>query len=271
MKYSVGFIGTGHMGSALAEAVCACVGPAEVILANRTPEKARSLAERLGCADADSKTVAETATYLFLGAKPQDMIALLDELAPVLAARKTPFVLISMAAGITLQMLADHSRSNYPIIRIMPNTPVSVGEGMTYYTPNANVTQEQLNVFLSVLATCGQIDRLPEPLLDAGSAVSGCGGAFCNLFTEALADGGVACGLSRTQAYRYAAQMLIGMSKLMLDSGKHPAVLKDEACSPGGSTIEGVRLLEKSGFRAAVIDAVIASCKKNAILGHDKP
>ncbi len=174
-----------------------------------------------------------------------------------------------MAAGITLQELGEHTSPAYPILRIMPNTPVAIGEGMTYYTPNANVTQAQLDAFLSGIAGCGQFDRLPEPLLDAGNAVSGCGGAFCNLFTEALADGGVACGLSRAQAYRYAAQMLIGMSKLMLESGKHPAVLKDEACSPAGATIEGVRVLEKAGLRAAVIEAVVASCRKNAILGHE--
>ena len=269
MAYTFGFLGTGHMGSALAEAACACAGTSEVIIANRTPEKAQRLAERLGCTAADNEMVINSAAYLFLGAKPQDMFTLLDAIAPLLAARKTPFVLVSMAAGITLQELADHTSPTYPILRIMPNTPVAIGEGMTYYTPNANVTQAQLDAFLSGIAGCGQFDRLSEPLLDAGSAVSGCGGAFCNLFTEALADGGVACGLSRAQAYRYAAQMLIGMSKLMLESGKHPAVLKDEACSPAGATIEGVRVLEKAGLRAAVIEAVVASCRKNAILGHE--
>lgn len=268
MTYTYGFLGTGHMGAALAEAACKSAGADQVIVSNRTPEKAERLAEKLGCTAADVEAVVEKATYLFLGAKPQDMAALLKQIAPLLAERKTPFVLVSMAAGITLQELAAQTDSSYPILRIMPNTPVSVGAGMVFFTPNEHVTPAQLDTFVQGLSYCGFFDRLSEPLLDAGSAVAGCGGAFCNLFTEALADGGVACGLSRAQAYRYAAQMLIGMSKLMLETGKHPAVLKDEACSPGGSTIDGVRVLENAGLRAAVMEAVITSCRKNAILGH---
>ena len=159
MAYTFGFLGTGHMGSALAEAACACAGASEVIVANRTPEKAQRLAERLGCTAADNEMVINSAAYLFLGAKPQDMFTLLDAIAPLLAARKTPFVLVSMAAGITLQELADHTSPAYPILRIMPNTPVAIGEGMTYYTPNANVTQAQLDAFLSGIAGCGPAFR----------------------------------------------------------------------------------------------------------------
>ena len=179
-EYKMGFIGTGNMGSALARA--AAKSGERMLLANRTPEKAQRLAERLGCTAADNEMVINSAAYLFLGAKPQDMFTLLDVIAPLLAARKTPFVLVSMAAGITLQELADHTSPAYPILRIMPNTPVAIGEGMTYYTPNANVTQAQLDAFLSGIAGCGQFDRLSEPLLDAGSAVSGCGGALCSFF-----------------------------------------------------------------------------------------
>ena len=170
------------------------------------------------------------------------------------------------ALGITLQELADHTSPAYPILRIMPNTPVAIGEGMTYYTPNANVTQAQLDAFLSGIAGCGQFDRLSEPLLDAGSAVSGCGGAFCNLFTEALADGGVACGLPRSKAQQYAAQTALGAARLLQETAQHPGALKDAVCSPGGSTIAGVHALERAAFRSAVMDAVQAAFEKTKAL-----
>ena len=265
----VGFIGTGNMGGALAHAAAQSPTPPELLLSNRTPEKAQALAQQLGATVSDNETIAQTCDYIFLGVKPQMMADLLARLQPILSRRQEDFVLVSMAAGLTLQRLREMAGLSCPILRIMPNTACAVGAGLTLYVPSPEVTEEQLSAFLTLMSASGRLEPLEEHLIDAGSAVSGCGGAFCNLFTEALADGGVACGLSRAQAYRYAAQMLIGMSKLMLESGKHPAVLKDEACSPAGATIEGVRVLEKAGLRAAVIEAVVASCRKNAILGHE--
>ena len=138
---------------------------------------------------------------------------------------------------------------------------------MTFYAPNDRVTEEEMADFLAAMAKGGRFERLEEHLLDAGTSVAGCGGAFANLFLEALADGGVACGLPRTKAMESAAQMLLGTAKLYLESGKHPGALKDEVCSPGGSTIQGVRALEKGGFRSAVFEAVVAAYEKNRELG----
>ena len=150
----------------------------------------------------------------------------------------------------------------------MPNTPCAVGAGVVLYDANPLVGEEELAAFTAALSGAGILDRLSEHLIDAGSAVAGCGPAFACLFLEALADGGVACGLPRQKALLYAAQMAEGTARLMLETGQHPGGMKDAVCSPGGSTIAGVRTLEQRGFRAAAMDAVIAAAEKNAALGQ---
>ena len=167
-----------------------------------------------------------------------------------------------MAAGFSIARVQELAGGTYPVIRIMPNTPVAVGRGMILYTCGESVTGEEERIFLEAMAGAGRFSRLPERLMDAGSAVSGCGPAFADLFLEALADGGVACGLPRAQAVELAAQMMLGSAKLALRSGQHPGALKDAVCSPGGATIQGVRALEAAGFRGAVMEAVIASYEK---------
>ena len=155
----------------------------------------------------------------------------------------------------------------YPVIRIMPNTPVSVGSGVILYDATENVAAGELALFCRCMERAGLLDRLEEKLMDAGTAVAGCGPAFACLFLEALADGGVVCGLPREKALRYAAHMLEGTAKLLLETGKHPGVLKDAVCSPGGSTIAGVRALEEGSFRAAAISAVEAAYSRTKALG----
>jgi pyrroline-5-carboxylate reductase len=149
----------------------------------------------------------------------------------------------------------------YPIIRIMPNTPCMVGEGMTQYC-TVGVSEDALSDFLAAMAPAGRFDAVEERLMDAAGCVSGCGPAFAYLFIEALADGGVACGLPRAQAVEYAAQMMAGAARMVLESGEHPGLLKDRVCSPGGTTIQGVRALEANGFRSACMEAVIAAYDK---------
>ena len=265
MKF--GFIGTGNMGAALAAAAVKGLGGEQVLLANRTQAKAAALAEKLGCAYSDNTQVAETCDLIFLGVKPNMMGALLQELAPVLAKRSQPYTLVSMAAGLTIARLQEMAGCKTPIIRIMPNTPAQVGDGMILYTTSSEVTEEALDAFLQGMAPAGRFDALPEGLMDAGSAVSGCGPAFVYLMIEALADGGVACGLPRQKAQDYAAQTLLGAAKMVLETGKHPGALKDAVCSPGGSTIQGVRALEEGGFRTAAFEAVIAAYQKTVDLG----
>ena len=261
---TLGFIGTGNMGGALARAACKSVPSDQVFLANRTVEKAKALAEELDCRVADNEAIAQSADLIFLGVKPQYMAEVMAEICPILEKRESRFILVSMAAGLTIPRIRELAGKDYPVIRIMPNTPAAIGEGMVFYDCSENVTKTEEKVFLESLAGAGRLAPLADKLMDAGSAVAGCGPAFADLFIEALADGGVACGLPRALALESAAQMMLGTAKLMLETGKHPGQLKDAVCSPGGATIQGIRALEEAGFRGAVMDAVIAAWEKSA-------
>lgn len=263
---TLGFIGTGNMGSALARAACKTIPGDEVFLANRTAEKARALASELACQVADNAAIARSADFIYLGVKPQLLAGVLEELAPILAERETRFVLVSMVAGISIADLREMAGGAYPVVRIMPNTPSAIGEGTVLYAAQG-LTKAEEKEFLSSLSGAGAVSPLAEYQMDAGSAVSGCGPAFVGLFIDALADGGVACGLSRATAIECAARMVAGSAKLILETGQQPGVLKDGVCSPGGATIQGVRALEAGGFRGAVMEAVIAAYNRSTELG----
>ena len=165
-----------------------------------------------------------------------------------------------------MSSIQEMAGGNYPVIRLMPNMPAAVGKGMILYCSTKTHLDEMVT-FLHMMKEAGRFDELPESLIDAGSAVSGCGPAFVYMFIEALADGGVACGLPRQKAQEYAAQTLLGAAEMVLKSGQHPGYLKDAVCSPAGSTIQGVRTLEAGGFRGAVFEAVAAAYDKTVELG----
>ena len=262
----IGFIGTGNMGGALARAAAKSVAKENLLLADAYAPVAEKLAEELGCKAVTVAEIAQNADVIFLGVKPQVISAMLSEIAPALA-KKKDFVLVSMAAGVAIKDIQKMAGGEYPVIRIMPNLPVQAGEGMILYDYTDNVSEKLLQAFLEAMQYSGKLDRLPEKLIDAGSAVSGCGPAFVCLFVEALADGGVACGLSRAQALVYAEQTLLGTAKTLLQKNMHPGVLKDAVCSPGGSTIAGVAAMEQGAFRASVIEAVAASFQRTQELG----
>lgn len=264
----IGFIGCGNMGSAIARAVCKAAAPENILLANRTAAKAEALAQELGCRAASNEEVARECSLIFLGVKPQMMADMMAGLQPVLAARTGRFVLCSIAAALPMARIQEMAGGAYPVIRIMPNTPAAIGEGMIQYCCTG-VTEAEEAEFVRLLAAAGRLDPIPEGLSDAASCASGCSTAWAYQFIEALADGGVACGLPRAKAQQYAAQMLLGSAKMVLESGQHPGALKDAVCSPGGSTIQGVRVLEDRGFRGAVIDAMIASFNKTREMGKN--
>lgn len=257
-----GFIGIGNMGGAIAAAAAKAVDPAQILVSAKHPEHAAAFSQQWGTIPSDNQTIARQAKFIVLGVKPQYMADCLTQLKPIIQVR-TDAVLVTMAAGLTMDSISAMVGGGYPVIRIMPNTPASVGKGVVLYDANDRVSGADLEEFLQAMAPAGMLDRLPERLIDAGSAVAGCGPAFAALFLEALADGGVACGLSRDKAVTYAAQMLAGTAELLLQSGQHPGQLKDAVCSPGGTTIQGVRALEKNGLRGAVMEAVIAAYEKN--------
>ncbi len=256
------------MGGALARAVRAALPDGELFLSDRSREKAEALAKELGAEVLDNETAAKRADYLFLGVKPQMLGGLAKEIGEITRARGSSVTLVSMAAGVPIARINELFGITVPVIRIMPNTPVSVGKGLVLWCANGTVQPGGKQDFRAMLAKAGVLSELPEGLIDAGCALSGCGPAFVCLFLEAMADGAVTCGLPRAQAMEYAAQTLLGTAALLLETGKHPGELKDAVCSPAGSTIAGVRALENGAFRADVMNAVIAAFERTKELGN---
>ena len=257
-----GFIGIGNMGGAIAAAAAKAHDPKDIWVSAGHPERAKAFAEEFGMVASTNEEIAKSCKFVILGVKPQFMGGVLGALRPILEVR-TDCVLVTMAAGMTMQQIANLVGGGYPVIRIMPNTPARIGKGVIQYDWNDRCQKADVEQFLSVLGAAGHVSHLPERLIDAGSAVSGSGPAFAAMFIEAMADGGVICGLPRQTAMEYAARTLIGTAELMLQSGDHPGKMKDAVCSPGGSTLQGVRALEKGAFRSAVTEAIIATWEKN--------
>lgn len=260
MKY--GFIGCGNMGGAIASALAKVT--TDFVITDRSG-RSRILAQTLGCSYADNMFVADNCQRIFLAVKPQMMAGVLSELKETLSNKKP--LLITMAAGLTMAKIQELAGTPLPVIRIMPNTPVAVGNGLTLFCCNSFVTKDILDDFLYDMRFTGKMDAIPESLIDSAGVVSGCGPAYMYMFAEALADGAVACGVPRKNALEYAAATLIGAGQMLLQTGMHPGQLKDNVCSPGGSTIAGVNVLEQNAFRGAVIDCVKAAYKANQALG----
>lgn len=256
----IAFIGCGNMGGALAKAAAKSPRTDRLLLSNRTTEKAARLAEELGAEVCSNADAAREADVLFLAVKPQGLEAMVAGIRGELSARKRVLI-VSMAAGWTLEELTALLGAQ-PVVRIMPNIPVAVGGGVTMLCASDAVTEQEKALVKELLAASGMVSELSEPLMEAASGVTGCGPAFAAMFVDALADGAVACGLPRKEAIAYAAQMMKGTAELLLQSGEHPDALRDRVCSPGGSTIQGVRKLEEGAFRAAVMNAVIATWEK---------
>jgi pyrroline-5-carboxylate reductase len=256
MKY--GFIGCGNMGSAIAKAMAA--KGADLAVTDRSGK-----AKLLGFPYISAEEIAGNAERIFLGVKPHMMQGVLEKLGPVLQKKKP--LLITMAAGLTMDKIDAMAGGGFPVIRIMPNTPTAIGKGVIQYCANGLVTEEVLADWLADMAPCGLLDALDENLIDAASALSGSGPAYMYVFLEALADGAVACGIPRSKAYEYAAMTMVGSAEMYLQTKQHPGALKDAVCSPGGSTIQGLKALEEGAFRGTVMNCVAATCNRNKELG----
>lgn len=267
MKYEFGFIGCGNMGGAIADAVAHGVSPEKIACADFFKEKVQRLVDTYGVNAETTEGIAKESRFIFLGVKPQMMADTLASIEEILKSRTDRFVLITMAAGLKCEKITELAGYEYPVIRIMPNTPVSVGAGVVLYCANDKVEVQELEDFRAAMNNAGVLDEIPEKLIDAASALSGCGPAFVSMLIEAMADGGVECGLPRDKALLYAATTFAGTAKLLCETGKHPGKLKDEVCSPGGTTILGVHELEKGGVRASLMNAVSEAYKKSVELG----
>ncbi|MBQ9493622.1 MAG: pyrroline-5-carboxylate reductase [Oscillibacter sp.] len=260
-----GFIGCGNIGGVLAAAASTRVGEWEIMAADHHPEKTEHLWKEYGVIPATAQEIAEKCALIFLCVKPQSMEKTAEEISKTLVIRDKPFTLVSVAAGMstaTISQLFTGLPDACPVIRMMPNTPVAVGEGTILYCTGNAVEEETENDFLSLLQPAGSVIRLEESAIDAGSAVTGCGPAFVCLFLEAVIDGAVQCGLSRAQAEQFILKTMLGTAQLALKTGRDPALLRGAVCSPAGSTIAGVAELEKHAVRFAIMEAVRAAFER---------
>jgi pyrroline-5-carboxylate reductase len=260
MKY--GFIGCGNMGGAIAAALSKATK--DIMVTDRSG-KATVLAAQLGICYGTAAQIAESCDVIFLGVKPHMMTDCLLPLQTMLQERKP--MLVTMAAGLEIRRIEEMAGGPLPVIRIMPNTPTAIGKGVIPYCCNDLVKQEALSAWLEDMRFCGLLDSLEERLMDAVSALSGSGPAYMYVLLEALADGAVACGIPREKAMDYAAMTMAGAAEMYLSTHQHPGALKDAVCSPGGSTIAGIRELENHGFRGAAMDCVLATYRRNLELG----
>lgn len=255
-----GFIGCGKMGGCLAETVAKCLGGENVLVCDLNRASAEKIAEKTGARLSDTVTVAKSCDFIVVGVKPQACEQLYSELSALLRERSNA-VIITMAAGVSVEAVRSMSGTELPVIRIMPNLAASVGKGVVLYTASG-ISSECEAEFLNAFSLCGVIDPIPEQLIDAAGSVTGCGPAFVFMFIQSLADAAVKCGVPRDKALLYAEATVSGSAELLLQSGEHPERLKDNVCSPAGTTIAGVTALEERAFRGTVEAAVNASYER---------
>ena len=256
----IGFIGAGNMGKAIIEGALASgiITPNNLYISRKRPQLSADLAAQGVRIMTNNVDLVCAVDCVVLAIKPVYTQQVLNEVHDALAGK----LVISIVAGWTFEMLQSALPQDARIIRVMPNTPLAVGEGMSLISNRYTCSEEEFRFVNSIFAAAGKVAVVEDAVYVAANGISGCGPAFVYQFIEALADGGVRYGVPRALAYELAAQTLIGAAKMVLETGEHPGKLKDAVCSPGGTTIEGIFALEKGGLRAAVIDAVGATVEK---------
>ncbi|MDT0341697.1 pyrroline-5-carboxylate reductase [Streptomyces litchfieldiae] len=257
MTHKIAVLGTGKIGEALLGGMLrAGRAPADLLATARRGERAQALRARHGVEVVTNAEAAKTADTLILAVKPQDMAALLDELAPHTPADR---LVISAAAGITTGFVESRLTAGTPVVRVMPNTPALVDEAMSVISGGTHATEEHLAHAEEIFGGVGKTLRLPEAQQDAATALSGSGPAYFYFLVEAMTDAGILLGLPRDKAHDLIVQAAVGASVMLRDSGEHPVTLREAVTSPGGTTISAIRELEKHGVRAALIAALEAA------------
>ena len=264
MSKKIGFIGLGNMASAIIGGMLQkkVVEAGNVIGSDKMAVMRENAENKFGIVTFDNNAaVAEQSDILFLAVKPIFMSEVIEEIKEVVSADT---LIVSIAAGKNLQYFKDSfGRTDLKLVRCMPNTPALVLEGCTGVCPGENVTAQEQEEVLMLLRAFGTASVVPEYLMDVVVGVSGSSPAYVFIFIEAMADAAVAAGMPRKQAYEFAAQAVLGSAKMVLETGMHPGELKDMVCSPGGTTIDAVKVLEQKGLRAAVMDAMEACIEKS--------
>jgi len=260
----IGFIGNGNMGGAIIGGIInsGIEAPQNIMVSDINFDGLQNTAQKYGVKiSTDNCETTKNSDILFLSVKPNVVYKVIDEIKKCVSSKT---IIVSIVAGQSIEKLENAFGKAIKLVRVMPNTPALVGEGMSGVTANLNVNEEELAKVISVFDSIGKAEIVPEKLMDAVTAVSGSAPAYVFMFIEAMADAAVMGGMPRSQAYTFAAQAVLGSAKMVMDTGKHPAELKDMVCSPSGTTIEAVAVLEKEGMRNAVIKAMKACMDKSS-------
>ncbi len=262
----IAVLGAGQMGEALISGLlrAGVVAPGEIIAAARRSDRAEQLAGAYGIEVLSAAAAAERADTLVITVKPQDMGALLDEISPKVAPGT---LIISVAAGITTGFIGRKLAAEVPVVRVMSNTPVLVDEAMSVISPGPHATEDHLRRAERLLRPVGKVLRIPESQQDAATALSGSGPAYVYFLVEAMVDAGILLGMPRANALEMVKQAVFGAATMLRDSGEHPVLLREAVTSPGGTTINAIRELEKHGVRAAVLAAIEAARDRGRELG----
>jgi pyrroline-5-carboxylate reductase len=262
----IAILGAGKMGEALASGLlrAGVVAPGGIVAAARRPERADQLRAAYGIETMSAAKAADLAQTLVIAVKPQDMGALLDEIKSVASADK---LVISVAAGITTAFIGSRLAGNVPVIRVMSNTPVLVDEAMSVISAGPHATEEHLRRAEHLLRPVGKVLRIPESQQDAATALSGSGPAYVYFLVEAMVDAGILLGMPRNNALEMVKQAVYGAATMLRDSGEHPVLLREAVTSPGGTTINAIRELERHGVRAAILAAIEAARDRGRELG----
>ena len=259
----LGFIGCGNMASAMISGIVSngMIAANQIIGADVSEISREKVQRNCGIQIAESnREVVTQADIVVLSVKPQFYEDVIAEIKDSVSGQQ---IVVTLAPGKTLKWLEEKFGKPVKIIRTMPNTPAMVQEGMTAICPNSYVMKEETDVVIGLLKGFSEVEVVPEKLMDAVVAVSGSSPAYVFMMIEAMADAAVAEGMPRTQAYKFAAKAVMGSAKMVLETGKHPGELKDMVCSPGGTTIAAVQVLEETGFRSALIKAMEACAEKS--------
>jgi pyrroline-5-carboxylate reductase len=264
---SILFLGAGQMAEALIRGVLSAglVTSSEVMATDVRPERLELLKSELGIRIAtDNRAALRFGRVILVAVKPQDVAGLLAEVGPLIGPEQ---MLVSIAAGVTIARLEQALSGPVPVVRVMPNTPALVGTGMAGLALGTHASARDGELVTRLMSAVGQAVVLPEPQLDAVTALSGSGPAFVAMFVEGLIDAGVRVGLARDVATTLTLQTVLGTAKMMQSTGRHPALMKEMVTSPGGTAIAGVHALESGGLRAALIDAIVAATERSRALG----
>ncbi|WP_214405863.1 pyrroline-5-carboxylate reductase [Pseudonocardia lacus] len=261
----IAVLGAGKIGEALLAGLLAAGQPADDLLfTERHPERADELTARHGVRAVDVATAAGRAEIVVVAVKPQDIGPVLDELA---AALRPGTLVVSLCAGLPTSLFEEALPEGTPVVRVMPNTPMLVGEAMSAISAGSHATDDQLAVVEKILASVGRVVRVPESQQDAVTALSGSGPAYFFYLVEAMIDAGILLGLPREVAADLIVQSAFGAARMLRESADHPVLLREAVTSPAGTTIAAIRQLERHGVRAALIDAIEAARDRSVELG----